>query len=82
MQILIYGCTRLTDALAPVLVKDGHQVTVVDANADRLAILGKQTNVSTVWAAEPLMQDYMIEGTLTVATLSSRWEKMTTGTCC
>ena len=64
MQILIYGCTRLTDALAPILVQDGHQVTVMDSDADRLAILQKQTNLSTVWVAEPLMQDYLIQGDL------------------
>ena len=61
MEILIYGCSRLTDALAPVLVQDGHQLTVIDADADRLAILNKQTEVATVWAAEPLMQDYPLE---------------------
>lgn len=64
MQILIYGCTRLTDALAPILVQDGHQVTVMDSDADRLAILEKQTNLSTVWIAEPLMQDYLMQGDL------------------
>ena len=64
MQILIYGCTRLTDALAPILVQDGHQVTVIDSDADRLAILEKQTTLSTVWVAEPLMQDYLMQGDL------------------
>lgn len=64
MQILIYGCTRLTDALAPILVQDGHQITVIDTDADRLAILEKQTTLSTVWVAEPLMQDYLMQGDL------------------
>lgn len=61
MDILIYGCTRLTDALAPLLVQDGHQITVLDPDADRLIILGKQANVATLWAAEPLMQDYLLD---------------------
>lgn len=60
MRILIYGCTRLTDALAPALVADGHEVTVLDANADRLAILKKQTTVNTLHTTEPLMQDYLL----------------------
>ncbi len=62
MDVLIYGCSRLTDALAPVLVQDGHQVTVLDTDASRLAILEKQTSVSTLWIAEPLMQDFLTEG--------------------
>ena len=61
MQILVYGCSRLTDALAPELVQDGHQVTVLDPDADRLAILKKQTGVATIWAREPLMYDYLQE---------------------
>ncbi|MDE2778610.1 MAG: NAD-binding protein [Chloroflexota bacterium] len=64
MQILIYGCTRLTDALAPILVQDGHQVTVMDPDSDRLALLRKQADVSTVWVAEPLMLDYLMQGDL------------------
>ena len=62
MRILIYGCTRLTDALAPVLIQDGHRVTVMDSDADRLAILSKQADVTTVWVAEPLIQDYLLQG--------------------
>lgn len=62
MQILIYGCTRLTDALAPILLQDGHQVTVMDTDADRLVILEKQAEVNTIWVSEPHMQDYMLEG--------------------
>ena len=62
MHILIYGCTRLTGVLAPELMKDGHEVTVVDADADRLALLEKQTKVKTLCASEPLMQDYLLEG--------------------
>lgn len=62
MEILIYGCTRLTDALAPILLQDGHQVTVMDTDADRLEILKQQANVKTVWVSEPLMQDYLLEG--------------------
>ena len=62
MHILIYGCSRLTGALVPHLTKDGHEVTVVDADADRLAILDKQAKVKTLCASEPLMQDYLLEG--------------------
>ena len=62
MRILIYGCTRLTDALAPVLIQDGHRLTVMDSDVDRLAILSKQADVTTVWVAEPLIQDYLLQG--------------------
>lgn len=62
MHILIYGCTRLTDALAPVLMQDGHQVTVVDTDADQLTLLERQTDVRTVRLAEPLLQDPLQEG--------------------
>jgi trk system potassium uptake protein TrkA len=62
MKILIFGCTRLTDALAPVLLQDGHQVTVLDPDADRLALLQRDTAVTAVRTAEPLMQDYLQEG--------------------
>ena len=62
MHVLIYGCTRLTDSLAPALVADGHEVTVVDADPDRLAILGRQANIRTLCASEPQMQDYLLDG--------------------
>ena len=57
MHILIYGCTRLTDALAPILVQDGHQLTIVDTDSDRLSLLGIHANVNTVWLTDPLLQD-------------------------
>lgn len=62
MDVLIYGCTRLADALIPVLVQDGHQVTVMDTDADRLAIIEKQTGVNSVWISDPLIQDFLMEG--------------------
>ena len=65
MNILIYGCTRLTDALAPVLLQDGHRVTVVDTDSDRLTLLSKQADIHTVQVAEPLMQDFLQEGGIT-----------------
>lgn len=62
MYVLIYGCTRLADALVPALVEDGHQVTVMDTDADRLAIIKKEAEVDSVWIADSLMQDFLIEG--------------------
>ena len=62
MDILIFGCTRLTDALAPVLVADGHRVTVLAPSADRLALLRKKAAITALLTAEPLMQDYLQEG--------------------
>ena len=62
MQVLIYGCSRLADALVSVLVLDGHEVTVMDTDADRLAITKRQVGVNTVWIADPIMQDFLTEG--------------------
>ena len=63
MEILIFGCSRLTNALAPALVRNGHQVTVVDPSADRLALLQKEeAAIIPILAAEPLMQDYLQQG--------------------
>ena len=64
MNVLIYGCTRLADALVPVLVQDGHHVTVMDTDADRLAIIGRQTSINSVWIADPLMQDFLVQGNI------------------
>lgn len=67
MQVLIYGCTRLADVLVPVLVHDGHHVTVMDPDSDRLAIIRRQTDADSVWIADPLMQDFLIEGRIDTA---------------
>jgi trk system potassium uptake protein TrkA len=64
MQVLIYGCTRLADALVPILVRDGHEVTVMDTNANRLAIIKRQAEVNSVWIADPMMQDFLMEGNI------------------
>ncbi|MDE2940455.1 MAG: NAD-binding protein [Chloroflexota bacterium] len=67
MQVLIFGCTRQADALVPVLVHDGHHVTVMDTDSDRLAIMKRQTDIEPVWIADPLMQDFLIEGKIETA---------------
>ena len=64
MQVLIYGCTRLADALIPILVQDGHQVTVIDTDADRLAIIQRQAGINSVWIADYLLQDFLREGNI------------------
>ena len=62
MHVLIYGCSRLTDALLSVLVQDGHDVTVLDTDADRLAIAKRQAGISAIWIADPIMQDFLTDG--------------------
>ena len=64
MQVLIYGCTRLADVLIPILVQDGHQVTVIDTDADRLAIIQRQAGINSVWIADHLLQDFLMEGNI------------------
>lgn len=65
MEVLIFGCTRLTIALASVLLEDGHQLTVLDSDADRLARLHREKreqSLTVLHTPEPLMQDYLIQG--------------------
>ena len=65
MEVLIFGCTRLTIALASVLLEDGHQLTVLDSDADRLARLHREKreqSFTVLHTPEPLMQDYLIQG--------------------
>ena len=62
MDILIYGCTGLTMALAPPLAQAGHQLTIIDPDADKLALLKTVAQVDAIVAAEPLMHDYLQEG--------------------
>lgn len=64
MHVLIYGSTRLTDALVQALAQDGHDLTVIDTDSDRLAIIKRQAGIHTVWIAEPLMQDFLTEGNI------------------
>ncbi len=62
MDALIFGCTRLTDALTAALLADGHRLTVLDRDADRLARLHQERAelaLSILHAPEPLMQDYL-----------------------
>ena len=67
MDVLIYGCSGLTLALAPSLAQAGHQLTVIDPDADRLALLKTVAQVEAIMAAEPLMQDYLQEGGISEA---------------
>lgn len=65
MDALIFGCTRLTNALAAALIADGHRLTVLDRDADRLARLYQERpeeSLAVLHAPEPLMQDYLQQG--------------------
>lgn len=65
MDALIFGCTRLTNALTAALLADGHRLTVLDRDADRLARLHQERpeeSLAVLHAPEPLMQDYLHQG--------------------
>ena len=65
MDALIFGCTRLTNALTAALLEDGHHLTVLDRDADRLARLHQErpeAALAVLHAPEPLMQDYLHQG--------------------
>ena len=40
MRVIIMGCGRVGEKIARLMVEDGHDVTVIDYNAEALARLG------------------------------------------
>ncbi len=65
MDILIFGCTRLTYTLVPHLTGAGHRLTVLDSDVDRLALLQRETAhppVQVIPTVEPVMLDYLQQG--------------------
>lgn len=48
MQIIIVGCGKLGDTLAEALVNEGHDITVVDMNQERIDNLSNRVDVQGV----------------------------------
>ncbi len=48
MRLLILGCGRVGATLANIMIKDGHEVTVIDLNSDAFERLGSNFDGVTV----------------------------------
>jgi trk system potassium uptake protein TrkA len=62
MKVLILGCNELTANLVPAMAQYNHKITVLSPDMDRLEQLISEPNVEVIFTAEPLMQDYLLQG--------------------
>ncbi|MFQ6028775.1 MAG: NAD-binding protein [Dehalococcoidia bacterium] len=62
MDILIYGCGRLTNMLLPPLLQEGHRIAVLGPDPDCLGKLPDVPQIEAILTPEPLMQDYLQQG--------------------
>ena len=62
MQVLIFGCNRLSTSLVGDLLGDNNEITVLGGERDCLESVATQPGVRVVLTAEPMMQDYLQEG--------------------
>ena len=62
MQVLIFGCNRLSTSLVPDMAGDGVEITVLGRERDCLESVATHPGVRVVHTAEPIMQDYLQEG--------------------
>ena len=64
MRVLIFGCNRLSTSLVADLAGDGNAVTVLGGQRDCLESVAKHPGVRVVLTAEPMMQDYLQDGSI------------------
>ena len=57
MRIVILGSDKLGTILAADLAREGHRMTVMDINPDRLDTLSEEPHVEAVLASDSLMED-------------------------
>ena len=57
MRILILGCDTAAARLAVDLANDGHNITVMDMNSDRLLALAQGSRVEAALSSESIMED-------------------------
>ena len=57
MHIIILGCDTLGSILAADLAREGHRMTVMDPNPDRLDSLRQEPQVDAVLTTDSLMED-------------------------
>lgn len=67
MDVLILGCSQLTTNLAPDLAGSGYNVTVLGKERECLERVEDAAKVRVIWTAEPMMQDYLLQGGIDTA---------------
>ena len=64
MRVLIFGCDRLSAGLVEDLSGEDNQITVLGINRECLERVAGYQGVQVVLTAEPMMQDYLQEGSI------------------
>ena len=64
MQVLIFGCDRLSANLVEALSGRNNEITVLGADRDSLQSIALHSDVQVILTAEPMMQDYLQEGSI------------------
>ena len=64
MRVLIFGCDRLSANLVDDISRRDNQVTVIGDNRDCLEKISSSLGVRVVLMSEPMMQDYLQEGSI------------------
>ncbi len=67
MEAIIYGSGVLPALLAPRLVEQGYQVTVVGSDVAELDAVYTEAQVNTVMVVDGFMQDYLQEADIAIA---------------
>jgi Trk K+ transport system NAD-binding subunit len=62
MEVMIFGCGRLTDMVVHYLIQLGYQVTVLDSDSTCLESVIKDEQAKGILISDPMMQDYLQEG--------------------
>ena len=64
MRVLIFCCGRLSANLVEDISRQDNQVTVLGDDRDRLERISSSLGVRVVLMSEPMMQDYLQEGSI------------------
>ena len=64
MRVLIFGCDRLSANLVEDISRQDNQVTVLGYDRDCLERISSSLGVRVVLMSEPMMQDYLQEGSI------------------
>jgi Trk K+ transport system NAD-binding subunit len=66
MEVMIFGCGRLTAMVVHYLVQLGYRVTVLDPDTACLESVIKEDQVKGILISDPMMQDYLQEGGIAI----------------
>ena len=64
MRVLIFGCGRLGANLVKDLSSKDDNITVLGDDRDCLESIAEYQGVRVILTAEPMMQDYLLEGNI------------------